>query len=546
MRALVFGVATAIVVAAFPTVASATDYCVAPDYNCGGTPAPSFEKALELSAQGTNADRIFLGATQYQAQTGTGFTYNVLGSPLEIIGKGRGQTTITSPPGASSVLNLDGATASISDLTIRIPQNFAAGATGLSTQSSARRIDVVEADVQASSHRGVVLGGDAALEDSTVTLGGAQHTTAVAFGIGGGTVRRSALSAWEGVASDYGGLIERSRVTGVERGVYCIRAATTITGTLIRFSKTGAGIGAINGGGALTMVKADGVTIVGPGYAGTIGAGAISGGLVPLDDAQLILTNSIIRGVTNSLWALGAGRSGSASVRASYSDYDPSGNTALTGGTITESNIAYAGDAGFVDPVAGDYHLRSSSPLLDRGDPATLPGLDLDGNPSVVDGDGDGVARRDLGAFEQAAVPPRAPAGTAATDSTRPRITGFRADPSVFSVPRGTRLRYALSEAADVTIAIQRNLPGRRSHGRCVRPSPRLRHAKRCLRHRIVGTLKASALTGANRMRFAGRIAKRALRPGSYGAVIRATDAAGNVSGPARLRFRIVRASSRG
>jgi hypothetical protein len=43
-------------------------------------------------------------------------------------------------------------------------------------------------------------------------------------------------------------------------------------------------------------------------------------------------------------------------------------------------------------------------------------------------------------------------------------------------------------------------------------------------------------------MRFSGKIAKRALRPGRYRAVIRATDAAGNVSAPARLRFRIVRA----
>lgn len=546
MRALVLGVATTIVVAACPAVASATDYCVDPVVNCSGTPAPSFDTALELAAKQTDADRIFLGAKEYKAQTGTGFTYTVPGSSIEIIGEGKGRTTITSPPGASSVLNLIGATAPISDLTIRIPPNVTQGATGLSTQSSARRIDVVEDGTQANSHRGVVLSGDAPLEDSSVTLGGAQQNTAVVFGAGGGIVRGSALTAWEGVASTHGGLIERSRIAGVERGVFATDNFTTVVGTLVRFSKAGGGgIASLNGAGSsITSVKADSVTIIGPGYAGTIGAGAASGGALPNATAELILTNSIIRGAASSLWVSDAGRTGSAKVRASYSDYDPSGNVVASIGALTESNVSNVGDAGFVDPAAGDYHLRDTSPLLDRGDPGTLlQGLDLDGSPLVTDGNGDGVAVRDMGAFEHPAAPLGTPAGA---DSTAPRITGFRAAPSVFAVPRGTRLRYTLSEAAGVTIKIQRNLPGRRSSGRCLRPSPRLRHAKRCVRHPTVGTLKRSALNGANRMRFTGKVAKRALRRGSYRAVIRATDAAGNVSAPARLRFRIVRASSRG
>ena len=546
MRAPVLGLATAIVVAACPAVANATDYCVPPNDNCAGTPVPSFDKALELAAQGTNADRIFLGDTTYVAQTGTGFTYNVPGSPLEIIGKGRGKTALTSPPGASAVLNLDGGHASVRDLTIKIPQNAAPGASGLSTQHSARAIDVVEDQTQTNSHRGVVLSQGASLEDSTVTLGGSQNTTAVVFGLGGGNVLRSALTAWEGVASNYGGLIDRSRVTGVERGVYGMRDGTTITATLVRFSKSGgAGIAALAAAGAPTSVKADGVTIVGPGLANTFGVGATAGGLTPFDNSELILTNSIVRGVTSSIVAVGAGRGADdANVRTSYSDYDPGGNTTFgSNGTITESNVSYVGDAGFVDPAAGDYHLRSSSPLLDHGDPGTLlQGLDLDGGPLVTDGNGDGVAVRDMGAFEHAAVAPSAPAGSA--DSTRPVITAFRADPSAFAVPKGTRLRYRMSEAARVTITIQRNLPGRRSGGRCVRPSRRLEHAKRCVRHRIVGTLKQGGVHGANKRRFTGRIAKRALRPGSYRAVVRATDAAGNRSAPKSVRLRVRRKAS--
>ena len=149
------------------------------------------------------------------------------------------------------------------------------------------------------------------------------------------------------------------------------------------------------------------MTIAGPGLANTIGVGATAGGLTPFDTAELILTSSIVRGVTSSIVAVGAGRgAAAANVRTSYSDYDPSGNTNYgSNGTITESNVSYVGDAGFVDPAVGDYHLRSTSPLLDRGDPVPLPGLDLDGNALVTDGDGDGVARRDMGAFEQRQCP---------------------------------------------------------------------------------------------------------------------------------------------
>jgi hypothetical protein len=215
------------------------------------------------------------------------------------------------------------------------------------------------------------------------------------------------------------------------------------------------------------------------------------------------------------------------------------------------------GDAGFVDAGGGDYHLLPSSPLVDAGDPASAQGLDLDGNPLVADGDGDGSARRDLGAFElQPAVAggsqPPGGGATGAADTQAPLVTGFKAAPSLFAVarartplaarvPRGTRFRYTLSEQARVTITIQRTLPGRRAGGRCVRPTPRLRVAKRCTRSRTVGTLTRSATKGANSIRFTGRIGSRTLRPGRYRALITATDTAGNRSTPRPARFRVAR-----
>jgi hypothetical protein len=66
---------------------------------------------------------------------------------------------------------------------------------------------------------------------------------------------------------------------------------------------------------------------------------------------------------------------------------------------------------GFVNPATDDYHLAPGSAMIDMGDPAApAPGvLDIDGSDRETDGNGDGVARRDIGADETAAVPPAPP-----------------------------------------------------------------------------------------------------------------------------------------
>ena len=66
-----------------------------------------------------------------------------------------------------------------------------------------------------------------------------------------------------------------------------------------------------------------------------------------------------------------------------------------------ESNID--SDPLFLDPALDDYHLSAGSPCIDAGDNAAVPPgvtTDLDGNPRNVDGDGDGSATVDMGAYE--------------------------------------------------------------------------------------------------------------------------------------------------
>ena len=561
MRAwLAAAIAASCFVGALPATAGAADYCVFPNVGCGGTNTMTLEKALDYADNANDADRIFLGALTYVAPTTSGFDYSQSGGPVEIVGKGAGQTVLTGPSGASSVLRLfGGAGSSVHDLRISIPPNVANGSAGLSTDDTARRIDVIEAPQQTYDHQGVYLENGGALEDSNVTLGGqpTATTTGVWTDAGGGAVRRSSISAFYGVTTRYGGTIERTRFVTSGAGVVGGNNVTTVRSSWVFVAgQPAVGIYANPLPGSSGTIDADGVTIIG---AGRLSTRAVTANTyaAPAENATVNITNSIIRDGRLEAATPAAG-TGHASIAISYSDHEP-GSDETTGpyASITRSHMTDVGDARFADPVLGDFHLLPGSPLIDAGNPAAGQGLDLDGNPLVRDGNGDGTPRRDMGAFEYQAgtalgdSPPGGEAGGPGADTQAPLIGSFRATPSRFAlahaatpvaarVPRGTRFRYALSEQARVTVRLQRALPGRRAGGRCVRPTPRLRKARRCTRYASVGTLRRSGAKGANIIRFTGRIGKRALRPGTYRAVISATDTAANRSAPHRARLRIV------
>jgi hypothetical protein len=108
-------------------------------------------------------------------------------------------------------------------------------------------------------------------------------------------------------------------------------------------------------------------------------------------------------------------------------------------------------------------------------------------------------------------------------------------------VRAGTVLRYRLSEAARVVLTVDRQLPGRRAGGRCVKPRPRLRSKPACIRLARAGRLVRSGRVDGNSVKFSGRIGKRALAAGRYQVTLVATDAADNRSRPARVLLQIVR-----
>ena len=527
-RILVPVAATATIALSIPAMANATDYCV--QTSCGGTNVNDLQSALDEAKQSTDADRVFLGAGVQAAQSSFGFKYDGTGS-VEIIGAGENNTVLTAPLGATAVLTLKGGVgSSIHDLTIKLPQY--SNGDGLNTSNAARRIYVTDEYDQSHPRHGVTLVSGGILEDSEVRLVREPNATAVELGLGGGTVRRSIASAGTGVMSRYGdGMIEASLVTGTEFGVRALANVTTVRNTSIHLiGGNGTGIRA-DTQSASTTVNADGVTVTAAPLPDVVGVSATTA-LAPTQSARVKLTNSIVRAGGKPLFAQSTGN-GEAIVAASYSDYDPSFNTSSgVNASIAEANVSNVGDAGFVAWGDGNYRLLATSKLVDAGDPAAAQGVDLDGNPLVADGNGDGNARRDMGAFE---VQPPSPGGTGAADTVAPVIRGFSATRTAFAVARastpvaarargGTRLRYTLSERARVTVAIQRAVK-RGGH----------------VRHRTVGSLRRGGAQGANTIRFSGRIGKRALRPGRYRAVIRATDAAGNRSRPRTVGLRVKR-----
>jgi hypothetical protein len=121
------------------------------------------------------------------------------------------------------------------------------------------------------------------------------------------------------------------------------------------------------------------VVMTGPGSQGFVCHGGCNGGV-------LVMRNNIIQAVLKAGYADGA--------------FDEDYN--FYGGGITQFPLgphSGVGNPMFNDAAAGDFHLAGGSPAVDSGIDMGYS-ADLEGRTVPRDGNGDGVAVADRGAFE--------------------------------------------------------------------------------------------------------------------------------------------------
>jgi len=110
-------------------------------------------------------------------------------------------------------------------------------------------------------------------------------------------------------------------------------------------------------------------------------------------------------------------------------------------------------------------------------------------------------------------------------------------------IPRGTQLRFTSSEAAKLTILVERQVPGRKlrkGKKRICRPVHKRPTHGACKALRRRATLTRHVQAGKGHVSLSGRIGKRRMTPGRYRLTITATDAAGNRSRPIHRSFTIL------
>lgn len=417
---IVVGAAGLLLATASP--ASATTFCV-PDNSIaacpsGSTPQANLETAMQSNATDGNADTIVIGpGTQTETVNGTFETSGT--DALEIVGAGPGTgvgaTRLTSNGTVSQfVMSLNSRPTTLRNLTVVIPASFPDDQ-GAGLYAGSGTIQNVDIESQNGRSDAVTMAGNSSFSDGEIYGAGAGSigTGFLTAGANGSvTVTRTTIrDSIEGASLTNGGQVfnlRRSRIVnpvaaGVLVGASGIGNVTNAVietngqGSALEVSQFSAGATAILSANHVTAVRTSGVDAIGAIRSivnGTTGS------------TNLVVDDSIIRGYANSYARTSTG-TGFANLAIRYSDLAPTGANSGPGNLALSNNIN--ADPLFAGP--GDFHLPAGSPAIDAANP--LPSAvvtdDFDGEPRPVDGNGDGVAVRDMGAYEFQGPPASTP-----------------------------------------------------------------------------------------------------------------------------------------
>lgn len=446
MRLLALSALAASFTVALSATASAQDFCVAKP-GCAGTQITAAQlKARLLAAQSNGtADRFLLGAGDFADGP---YAYSSA-EPVEIVGSGGG-TVLRSAIVDRTVLTVAGGTASaVSDLHVELSTNAAFGL--LLDGAAGRRVSVTQT-LGVQSGAGAMLRNGGSLADATVTLYG-DGGVAVGSDAGQTTVAGSSLTAPGTAVMLAGAGGTRMTVTrstlAAPMGAAAFAGTLTIADTLVdaRSGTRGlsAGLVAVAQTREPARVDAERVTIVGSSAVGpsTVGVYTVASNR---SSSTLSIRDSAISEVGIPFYR-SADLGTTATIAASWVAH---GAALIQSGFDTGPGALsdlhpLPAPTGFADAAGGDFRLRADSPLVDAGDPAGSaggPGTDRDGAPRLADGDGDCVARHDVGAYEYQRPAPRAVATASAANVTTGTGVGFSAAGSCDPLP-GTALSYA-------------------------------------------------------------------------------------------------------
>ncbi|MBJ7353217.1 MAG: PKD domain-containing protein [Thermoleophilaceae bacterium] len=428
----------ALTLAAFailPSAASAANFCVGSVPTCLGSPEPNFSadatgitNAVAAANALSGEDTIFLAAGTYNLATPLNPTFAAL-QDVHIVGAGAGLTTFIGSVASAALLTLNftttGSDASgftvnftgtpssgtgvqvfkggLTDFAVAQPGGLASGfhALALDSGASAKRGSI---SLTSGSGVGIHLNSSGASGDD----GAGTASEITMTGPGGGSSGILIDTNTAGVKS-----FDRMRITRFGRGVEVTTGSFKLTNSAIEMGSQNAaqGLDAYNGiSNSDIFADVSRVTIVGTGPFQTalaIGAGAAGNQSFTGGFFDMVLYAA---GETSNALICQGGTS--VSLTATVNSYAAKGaDLDLSGCSTTENNKTdlSATDPGFRDLAAGDFRLKPDSPLIDRGFAGEIISpseLDMIGRTRVVDGDGNGSAVVDLGAFEYQRTPP--------------------------------------------------------------------------------------------------------------------------------------------